>query len=181
MKICNVCKVEKPTLSFAVNRTKKSGRSDTCLVCARERNKAWYDKNRKKQITKTNQQRKLRRAWMAELVWQYAESCGCAICGEKDRIVLEFHHLRDKKFMISWALGNAGWESIANEIAKCVILCANCHRRVHAGTRSVADCSPCDITRWCNGSMTGFEPVDSRSNRDRVACQNADRITSTPN
>jgi hypothetical protein len=58
----------------------------------------------------------------------------CEICGyKKYQGVLDFHHLRDKEFTI----GNKGytrsWKKIQNELDKCVLLCANCHREVEAG------------------------------------------------
>jgi hypothetical protein len=43
--------------------------------------------------------------------------------------VLEFDHLRDKEFTIGQALPYRNWQSILDEIAKCDVVCANCHRR----------------------------------------------------
>ncbi len=54
-------------------------------------------------------------------------------CGEARAVCLDFHH-RDpdtKKF----ALSDAETRSIANidrEIKKCILVCANCHRVIHA-------------------------------------------------
>ena len=56
-------------------------------------------------------------------------------CGETDPIVLEFDHLRDKRFEISAALHGRNWEAILDEITKCEVVCANCHRRRTAHRR----------------------------------------------
>ena len=53
----------------------------------------------------------------------------CVDCGESDPVVLEFDHLRDKAFDIGASLPYRSWESILDEIAKCDVVCANCHRR----------------------------------------------------
>ena len=53
----------------------------------------------------------------------------CADCGERDPLVLEFDHLRDKRFNIGSALPYRNWETILAEIEKCEVVCANCHRR----------------------------------------------------
>jgi hypothetical protein len=55
----------------------------------------------------------------------------CVDCGESDPCVLDFDLTRgEKEGNISSMVGNGmNWQRIANEIAKCEIRCANCHRR----------------------------------------------------
>jgi hypothetical protein len=54
----------------------------------------------------------------------------CEACGESDPVVLEFDHRGDKLGHLS-ALAHEGvtLERLAAEMAKCAVLCANCHRR----------------------------------------------------
>jgi 5-methylcytosine-specific restriction endonuclease McrA len=60
----------------------------------------------------------------------------CQVCGY-DRCVeaLELHHLDPSKkdFGISSKGYTRSWEKVKEEADKCVLLCANCHREVHAG------------------------------------------------
>ena len=63
-----------------------------------------------------------------QYIQDYLRVHPCGVCGESDPVVLDFHHLRDKKFEVSM-MTNHSIEAIAAEIAKCVVLCANCHRR----------------------------------------------------
>ena len=62
-------------------------------------------------------------------VVSYLRENPCADCGETDPVVLEFDHLRDKRFSISEGLQGRNWQSVLDEIAKCEVVCANCHRR----------------------------------------------------
>lgn len=57
------------------------------------------------------------------------ENCGYDKCNE----ALEFHHNipSEKEFSISKTGNTYSWEKIRNEIDKCSLLCANCHREVH--------------------------------------------------
>ncbi|GAA3647205.1 hypothetical protein GCM10022202_03230 [Microbacterium marinilacus] len=54
-------------------------------------------------------------------------------CGEADIVVLEFDHLPGKEKLFDIARGVGGstrsWKAIEAEIAKCEVVCANCHRR----------------------------------------------------
>lgn len=59
----------------------------------------------------------------------YLREHPCTDCGEADPIVLEFDHLRDKKFGIAAGLRDREWQSVLDEMAKCEVVCANCHRR----------------------------------------------------
>lgn len=64
---------------------------------------------------------------------QIKEKSGCVDCGEKNHIVLDFDHLQNKKYNISRMIHDGfSWEAIKKEIAKCEVVCANCHRiRTH--------------------------------------------------
>lgn len=86
-----------------------------------------------------NERRKITRAdaksRMRNLIWKYLAEHPCTGCGETDPIVLEFNH-RDPKTKVHnisdmithfWSL-----KSIMEEIEKCDVLCANCHRRLTA-------------------------------------------------
>ena len=64
-----------------------------------------------------------------EFVVAYLREHPCVDCGEEDPVVLEFDHLRDKKFPISKGLTDRNWQDVLDEIAKCEVVCANCHRR----------------------------------------------------
>ncbi|MEP6924664.1 MAG: HNH endonuclease signature motif containing protein [Pyrinomonadaceae bacterium] len=66
---------------------------------------------------------------------EYRGGC-CQICGYKRCIeALEFHHLdpKQKSFGISSKGYARSWEKVKQEIEKCALLCANCHREFHAG------------------------------------------------
>lgn len=61
----------------------------------------------------------------------------CAECGYNTHTsALDFHHTRDKAFTLAQASGHS-YESVDAEIAKCVVLCSNCHRLLHAGIISI--------------------------------------------
>ncbi len=64
----------------------------------------------------------------------------CLFCGyNKYNGALEFHHINSKTKI--FGIGQKGytrsWESVKNELDKCVLVCSNCHKEVHAGIRSV--------------------------------------------
>jgi hypothetical protein len=59
---------------------------------------------------------------------------GCKICGyNKTHLALEWHHHNDDKDYHPSDLLKRSWKAYQDEISKCVLLCSNCHREVHAG------------------------------------------------
>ncbi len=58
---------------------------------------------------------------------------GCSLCGySKCLSAIEFHHVGEgKRFELS-SVGSRSVEQIKREIGKCLIVCANCHREIHA-------------------------------------------------
>lgn len=56
----------------------------------------------------------------------------CSICGyDKCQGALEFHHLKDKAEMPSYIIRRWSWEKTKEELDKCLLVCANCHREIH--------------------------------------------------
>jgi hypothetical protein len=57
----------------------------------------------------------------------------CGRCGESHPATLDFHH-RDpstKSLEVSIMVWNRTWKRVLAEIAKCDVICANCHRKEH--------------------------------------------------
>lgn len=70
------------------------------------------------------------RAAKRAIVEQYLVTHPCVDCGEADPIVLEFDHVRGEKASnISDLVVSGGLRKLMDEIAKCDVRCANCHRR----------------------------------------------------
>jgi 5-methylcytosine-specific restriction endonuclease McrA len=76
-----------------------------------------------------------RRKKIREMAVEY-KGGKCFLCGYKKCIqALEFHHLdkSQKDFGLSADGITRSWIKTKHELDKCVMLCANCHREVHAG------------------------------------------------
>lgn len=68
-----------------------------------------------------------------ERLCEYFASHPCVDCGEPDPVVLEFDHVAEKSDEVATMVRKGhSWRAILQEIAKCEVRCANCHRRVTA-------------------------------------------------
>lgn len=131
MKTCSKCKVPKPLSEFNRNASKVDGVNTFCRECHNAHSKDYYAAHRTKmreQISVTN-----RRSWDKRRVQmlEYLKDKWCTDCGITDIRVLEFDHLpqHGKTANVSSMLGGGwSWKRILEEIAKCEIVCANCHR-----------------------------------------------------
>ena len=107
------------------------------IVVAREngrRNGAKYRKRHPRKFAQSAERARLKRGTRNRAYLEaYKREHSCVKCGEPDPVVLDFHHRnkRYKKFTISKWLWRASLKALDIEVAKCDVLCANCHRRLH--------------------------------------------------
>jgi predicted HNH restriction endonuclease len=59
----------------------------------------------------------------------------CQICGENDVRCLDFHHRNPGEKSFSVVQSIRSMPRLLQEIEKCDILCANCHRKLHSKRR----------------------------------------------
>ena len=69
----------------------------------------------------------------------YKGGMACSSCGNDNPVVLDFHHLdgASKERSVAEMVGRDRWTAAYAEIAKCIVLCANCHRIHHAVEREL--------------------------------------------
>lgn len=67
----------------------------------------------------------------------FAATKECEHCGLNDPECLDFHHTNpsEKDYTVTSMTRSMKWERIMAEVAKCIVLCANCHRKEHARLR----------------------------------------------
>lgn len=130
---CNKCGIEKPIEEFPFKDKALNKRSTICKICQREyklehyhnNKEAHYERNRK-----TNER-------IANYIDSYKRTHPCLICGESAIECLDFHHLGNKEIEIAKLRRKGSINKVINEISKCIVLCSNCHRKVHAGTITI--------------------------------------------
>ena len=96
----------------------------------REYQKKYYEQNKKYYISKSAE----RKQKIREDFDRYKSTLKCSKCGENHVACLDFHHLdpSKKEFSIHQIKQYAwGDEKIERELKKCVVLCSNCHRKLH--------------------------------------------------
>lgn len=142
MKICPRCKENKPRDSFFKNKGRAGAYCKPCQQAyVREhyrRTKGAY--NSRRYILHAKYVKRNR-----SLVIEYLKSHPCVDCGEEDLLVLDFDHVSGTKLSsISQMIRNGkALVHFQAEMAKCVVRCANCHRR-----KTAAECRSYRITPW---------------------------------
>lgn len=119
VKVCNSCKEELTLDNFHSNGYYPSGSKKykgTCKLCAK------------------NQTRLGRKEKIRNILESLDRKLECERCGyNKNAAALCFHHLNpeEKDFTIAGLTTSASVEKLTNEIAKCALLCHNCHMEEH--------------------------------------------------
>jgi len=99
----------------------------------KEYHKNWYKRNKDRILAKSKINNKIYINRNIEYVKEYKLKLGCARCGYNNHhSALDFHHLGDKEHNICKLVRTPiSIKTINEEIAKCIVLCANCHRIEH--------------------------------------------------
>jgi hypothetical protein len=97
----------------------------------REASRRHYAKHRDRVIASAKKNSKIARNRIRTHINTHLRAHPCVDCGEANIIVLEFDHIGDDKhFSISDAVRHGySMTKLKNEIAKCEVRCANCHRK----------------------------------------------------
>lgn len=131
MKFCSRCETEKPKSEFRKNKAKKDGCSTYCRDCYKSYEKKYYKEKPKRRKAIRDRRESLRNS-LREYAWTYLSANVCVDCGEDDIVVLEFDHINPstKTKEIANIIAEASTvDVLAEEIKKCEVRCANCHRR----------------------------------------------------
>jgi hypothetical protein len=102
------------------------GRQHWCRECFRD----YFRARGARHIAQVVAAKRVRREKARAFVSGYLATHPCADCGAVDPDVLEFDHVQSKQADISRLVADAmPTRRIAAEIARCEVVCANCHRR----------------------------------------------------
>jgi hypothetical protein len=132
-KTCTVCKETKALAEFSDHHLTLDGKGTQCRSC-----RNMYRKNISGPKIKARANSfKLR---LINSMGGKCSSCGISPSEEWPLCCFDFHHNGGKDFPMSRLIPKAFSEEVAlkitEEAKKCVILCANCHRKHHWGASS---------------------------------------------
>lgn len=126
-KKCCTCKEVKPVSAFS---KKGKGLGAKCKKCNKlylkkhyRDNPEYYKRKKKEQIVN-----------MKEWFFNLKMGLRCEDCPEDHPACLDFHHVNpdNKKHNVAFIAGTLlSRRLVLEEIEKCIVLCANCHRKLH--------------------------------------------------
>lgn len=138
MKTCPHCQQQLSFESFNKNKTKKDGFQAVCRDCQAAYTQNHYQQNKALYIERAKKTGKEARKQAREFI-DAAKDHPCMDCGVKYKPwQMDFDHLDPElKRMNVARLSTYSVKIIEAEIAKCELVCANCHRdRTHHRSRS---------------------------------------------
>jgi hypothetical protein len=128
MKICCTCKLHLEDDKFSFKIAKDGIRSSKCKDCTKLYGKKHYNNNKNDYIQRSKNNIKNERKKTKDLISKL--KIKCVECGESHPGVLDFHHI-DKNQKDKNVSQITSRKKIIEESKKCIILCSNCHRKLH--------------------------------------------------
>ena len=133
MRTCSRCREERPLEDFPLRRKDGALRFTHCRECKAAYQRQWYARNRSRHLANVSAIKRQLRAEHRTIV-EEAKRVPCADCGVRyPPHVMDFDHVRHPKLgEIGRMKGAVPTAKLLAEIAKCDVVCANCHRvRTH--------------------------------------------------
>ena len=129
VKMCSCCKETKAVEEFHWKNQSIGIRQYQCKSCHKKVNASHYENNKSDYKQRSMSQRLKARDWLQE----FKKTLHCEQCGESHPATLDFHHLdpNSKDGAVSSLTSNGSVQIMKKEIAKCIVLCSNCHRKLH--------------------------------------------------
>ena len=111
-------------------------RSSWCRPCKRAYDRDYHNLRSPEAKARRSKLQEKRKLGISSKYNSWKSGIGCKYCPENEAACLDLHHLNPKEKEIS--LGDAmgrGWtlKKLMKEAAKCIVVCSNCHRKIHAG------------------------------------------------
>jgi hypothetical protein len=130
-KRCGSCGLVKPIAMFPFKNKALAKRGSTCLSCMAAYGRGHYARNREKYLAKAHRSRRRASTRNDGRILSYLLTHPCVDCGETDPLVLDFDHREPWRKLndVSRMVNGRPWPVILEEIEKCDVRCANCHRR----------------------------------------------------
>lgn len=122
--ICCRCKIDKEESEFNWKISEKK-KQPYCRLCNSEYLKNHYKNNKEYYKNKASVSKLKAR----DVIWNYLSTHECVDCGESNPLVLEFDHVNGQKLRDVCTSKYYGVTITLQEIEKCEVRCANCHRK----------------------------------------------------
>ena len=131
LKTCTGCKIEKENNEFYPSKRTNDGLASRCKSCANIDSA----KSRKKNIKHYNRVQSIRMDKNADKFREWKATQKCKFCGEQEAVCLDLHHLdpTQKDASLSNVVRSWSWKKLMLEVDKCIVVCSNCHRKIHSG------------------------------------------------
>jgi hypothetical protein len=128
-KACSGCAEVKTEDQFDWKNKAGGIRKTRCKTCVSLYSKEHYIKNKDVYKKRGVINGRAGRRRLATLVYGFLERHPCIDCGQSNPLLLDFDH-RDNKFksISEMIKSRYSWDKIKEEISKCDVRCANCHR-----------------------------------------------------
>ena len=130
MKYCGGCNDDRNIEEFGNNKSSKDGKQSQCRSCMSK----LYRKSRLKKSEHYKNVSLERNRNNTKLFREWKEERGCKFCNETFGPCLQLHHT-DSNEKENEVANLAKWSftKMVEEAEKCIVVCGNCHTKIHHG------------------------------------------------